>query len=34
MKSVFLSEMGFAGKIPRNHTNMRTEFAWMCALDA
>jgi len=34
MKSIFLSEMGFTGKIPRNHTNMRTEFAWMCALNA
>ena len=26
--------MGFTGKIPRSHTNMRTEFAWMCALKA
>ena len=26
--------MGFEGKIPRNHPNMRTEFAWMCALNA
>jgi hypothetical protein len=26
--------MGFSGKIPRGHTNMRTEFAWMCALNA
>ena len=26
--------MGFNGKIPRTHENMRTEFAWMCALDA
>ena len=34
MTSIFLSEMGFKGKIPRNHQNMRTEFAWMCALDA
>lgn len=34
MKSIFLSEMGFKGKIPRDHQNMRTEFAWMCALDA
>ena len=24
--------MGFTGKIPRNHPNMRTEFAQMCAL--
>ena len=29
-----MSEMGFNGKIPSNHTNMRTEFAWMYALDA
>ena len=34
MKIVFLTEMGFQGKIPNNHTNMRTEFAWMHALDA
>ena len=26
--------MGFIGKVPPNHPNMRTEFAWMCALDA
>ena len=26
--------MGFNGKIPRTHENMRTEFAWMCALNA
>jgi glutaredoxin-related protein len=26
--------MNFQGKIPRNHNNMRTEFAWMVALDA
>jgi hypothetical protein len=26
--------MGFEGKVPRNHPNMRTEFAWMCALNA
>ena len=30
----FLTEMGFEGKIPPNHPNMRTEFAWMYALDA
>ena len=29
---VFLSQMGFIGKIPRNHPNMRVEFAQMCAL--
>mgnify|MGYP003639485386 CR=1 FL=1 len=34
MEIIFLSEMGFDGKIPSNHTNMRTEFAWMNALDA
>lgn len=30
----FLTEMGFEGKVPENHLNMRTEFAWMFALDA
>jgi hypothetical protein len=34
MKTAFLTEMGFTGKIPANHSNMRTEFAWMHALDA
>ena len=35
MKSVvFLSQMGFIGKIPRNHSNMRVEFAQMCSLQA
>ena len=34
MKSAFLTEMGFTGKIPANHPNMRTEFAWMHALDS
>ena len=34
MSITFMSEMGFNGKIPSNHTNMRTEFAWMHALDA
>lgn len=34
MKIAFLSEMSFEGKIPSNHLNMRTEFAWMYALDA
>ena len=32
MKIALLSQMGFTGKIPRNHPNMRTEFAQMCAL--
>lgn len=30
----FFTEMGFNGKIPRKHPNMRTEFAWMVAMDA
>jgi hypothetical protein len=34
MNVAFLTEMGFAGKIPKNHPNMRTEFAWMYALNA
>lgn len=34
MKIAFLTEMGFEGKIPSNHPNMRTEFAWMNALNA
>jgi hypothetical protein len=34
MKVAFFTEMGFNGKIPRNHSNMRTEFAWMVALNA
>ena len=34
MKITFLTEMGFEGKVPSNHPNMRTEFAWMHALDA
>jgi hypothetical protein len=33
MKSAFLTEMGFKGKVPMN-PNMRTEFCWMNALDA
>lgn len=34
MKVAFFTEMNFNGKIPRTHTNMRTEFAWMVALNA
>jgi hypothetical protein len=34
MNIAFFTEMGFVGKIPRNHPNMRTEFAWMCSLNA
>lgn len=34
MKIAFFTEMNFFGKISRTHENMRTEFAWMCALNA
>lgn len=34
MNMAFFTEMGFNGKIPRNHPNPRTEFAWMIALEA
>lgn len=34
MKIAFFTEMGFRGKLPRTHSNMRTEYAWMVALDA
>lgn len=34
MKIAFLTEMSFSGKISADHPNMRTEFAWMHALDA
>jgi len=34
VRVAFFTEMGFAGKVPRTHTNMRTEFAWMVAMDA
>lgn len=34
MRIAFFTEMGFYGKVPRTHPNMRTEFAWMCALEA
>jgi hypothetical protein len=34
IKIAFLTEMGFSGKILDNHSNMRTEFAWMNALNA
>ena len=35
MKNIaFFTEMGFTGKIPRTHNNMRTEFAWIVALGA
>ena len=34
MKVAFFTEMNFKGKISRSFKNMRTEFAWMCKLDA
>ncbi len=34
MEIAFFTEMGFHGKVPRTHVNMRTEFAWMAALNA
>ena len=34
MKIAFFTEMVFLGKVSRTHENMRTEFAWMVALDA
>ena len=34
MEIAFFTEMGFEGKIPRTHENMRVEFAWMVALNA
>ena len=34
MEVAFFTEMGFNGKVPRTHRNMRTEFAWMVALNA
>lgn len=34
LKIAFLTEMGFGGKIPPNHPNMRTEFSWMFSLNA
>lgn len=34
MKIAFLTEMGFQGKVVANNPNMRTEFAWIHALNA
>jgi len=34
MKIAFFIESEFAGKITRDNLNMRTELAWMCALQA
>ena len=30
----FFSEAGYEGKVSRNHPNMRTDVAWVCALNA
>lgn len=34
MKIAFITEGGYTGKVPRNNANMRTDMAWICALDA
>lgn len=34
MKIAFLTELNFNGTVPDTYLNMRTEFAWMCALNA
>lgn len=34
MKIAFITELPLHGKVPHNYPNMRTEFAWMKALDA
>tara|TARA_Y100000114_G_scaffold120838_1_gene115870 strand:- start:3290 stop:4219 length:930 start_codon:yes stop_codon:yes gene_type:complete len=34
MKIAFFTEGNYTGKIPRNNPNMRTDVAWICALDA
>lgn len=34
MKTAFLTEMGFWGLTTPENTNLRTEFAWMCALQS
>ena len=34
MKIGFFSEAGYTGKIERNNPNIRTDSAWVCALDA
>lgn len=34
MKSAFLTESEFRGKVPPNHLNMRTEMAWQAALQS
>lgn len=34
MSVAFFTEGGYTGKIPRNNPNMRTDQAWICALNA
>lgn len=34
MKVAFFTEGGYTGKVPRQHPNMRTDLAWICALEA
>lgn len=34
MKIAFFTEGGWEGKIERTHRNMRTDLAWICALEA
>jgi hypothetical protein len=34
MKIAFFTEAGYNGNVPRTNTNMRTDQAWICALDA
>ena len=34
MKIAAFTEGGYTGTVPRNHTNMRTDMAWWCALNA
>jgi len=34
MKIGFFTEAGYQGGVPRNHPNMRTDVAWVCALGA
>ena len=34
MNIAFFTEGEWVGKVPRNHPNMRTDVAWICALGA
>ena len=34
MKVAFFTEGGYQGKVPKNNPNMRTDMAWVHALDA